>query len=163
MELYIAHFSELKVINTSKKGARIKGAPFMPLSDVLDEYLLEKQVVSYNWWQTKSHYSQQEISTKRNKMEQEYAHFMDLKKDVIQALREIMSDVQKQHDGRMERLFRRLDNKFKRMRRNDFYAVFIAPIMRVQAEVLAQKVSKVRFESDLLKKGTRSAGLLGCI
>jgi hypothetical protein len=153
LEQYIALFSELKVINTSQRGARIKGAPFMPLADVMDEYLVEKQIVSTDWWKVEPHYCDKVIIARRNKMEQEYAHFLDLKGDIENCLKKIKSDLQKQNVDRMERLFRRLDKSFKRMMRNDFYAVFIRPILRVQAEMLARNASQVRFEPDLIRKG----------
>ncbi len=56
LEAYIKATSNVNVYNTTKKGAKITGAPFIPLQEVIDKHFVHDQQVNHRWYETDPRY-----------------------------------------------------------------------------------------------------------
>lgn len=154
MENYIRIFSGLTVINTSRDGAQIEGATFEFLDQVIEKYLIQTNVVCEDWWVGQPNYSMDNLLERTKEIDAEYMKFETLKADIYQVLQYMQKDVQGNKVDRLERFFKRLEKTFKRLKRNQFYSILLKPILRSQLMLLSRNVSELRFEADLLSKGT---------
>lgn len=158
LEQYIKLYAHQKVINTTQGGAKIHGAPFMPLSDVIKTYLQEK-VVEENWYKPELDQDKDESNERLNvalaqakKMERKIKEFRNLYEQMFQLMEEMQQAVRKKNLTKLDKLYGQFDRVVRRIDRNDFYVVYVQPIFRVEHELLAKKIENIRLESDPSRK-----------
>ncbi len=158
MEQYIQAYSNTKganIINTSKGGAKIAGTSFIELKKVVKDQLNIKEVVDSDWFKLEkaNSYDLQHVSKKLLQLEAQLNELVIVINNIYQILRKLHELVMKQKESfKLEKGFKKLDKAFKQMKNNDFYKVLLAPMNRVQYELLGKNISSVRFEKDLVKK-----------
>ncbi|WP_060205272.1 motility associated factor glycosyltransferase family protein [Sporosarcina koreensis] len=151
LEMYIANSSGVNVTNTTKGGAAIQGAHFIPLEQLINE--LTSRSVQNDWFKGKNDYEKSftinqlvDINKAIEKAEHQINHVLitlkDIKKDLV--LRKTME---------IEKKYTKLDKQVEQMTTNVFYSSFIDPMIRVQKERLSEKIQAVRFVSEPIKKG----------
>jgi len=154
LESYIelALKKKVRVINTTKGGAKIKGTEFKDLSEIIKKELGQK-AVEPSWSEIKGGvYAEDYLQKKMQAMEKEMLAY----ESFFYQLEEILVKVEKTNSKgsreQLEKMFSRLDKTFKKLSKNDFYRVFLLPMNRVPFELLKQNVSAVRFEENLEQK-----------
>ncbi|MFC4322497.1 motility associated factor glycosyltransferase family protein [Litchfieldia salsa] len=153
LELYIDMNNDIKVINTTKGGAHIEGTLFMPLSNVIQEELTDP-VVDSEWHRVKNGYDLQFVYKRYCKIETSKMKFEQLFKTVVEQLKEIDKSVKTKQLKKLETKFVKFDGLFQKMKKNEFYQGFIEPMNRVHNERLSDNSKDIRYETDLIKKGT---------
>ncbi|WP_050179832.1 6-hydroxymethylpterin diphosphokinase MptE-like protein [Domibacillus robiginosus] len=152
LEAYIKLFSNLEVINTTNGGARIEGTTFMPMSQVIQEKLRDRQVVG-NWYKGTNQYDYHFVQRQMNKMNiQQKACEISIEQ-AFNELKEIDKLVKLKRTTQLERSFIRFDRCFSELRENLFFKSFIEPMVRIHHKLLSEKSQEVRFEKDLKVKG----------
>lgn len=162
MELHIKTLNNYEIINTTKGGAKIAGAHFIPLDKVLEERLT-KSVVNEKWFTSEkgSNYSKTVIIDKKEKMEDSYHEFIKVLEKAINLISDIDNEVKKKNKNSINKLFLRHDEVIKEIQNNLFYKVFISPMNRVRYEVLNKSVEKIRNEMDPVERGKRVTKAFG--
>lgn len=149
MEMYIEAFSGLTVVNTTKGGAAIKGAPFMRLDEVVKE--LKEKVVKANWHEASTSIDNA-VDLQVLKMKKASREFFLKVDNTFKVIEEMQGNYEKKNRKKLSKLFDKFDKEFKKVTLNDFYITFVRPLTRVQFEILQKKIDKIRFEQDELQK-----------
>lgn len=152
LELYIQKYHNKKVINTSKGGAKIEGTVFIPLEEVMVTHLTKEQVVEKDWFTTHCSYDSNLIKQQQSKIDKELEEI----KQIFDRFNKILGDldyfITLKDEFKINKQLQKYDKELKRMRRNQFYQVFLKPISRVQFELLNKRIIAVKFQSDLIIK-----------
>lgn len=150
MEAYIASFANVSVINTTKGGAKIEGAPFIPMEQVMENYL-QRRVVEEKWYHSEKEISKdvkKSILLQCDGIEKKYEEFIQDIKEISRILHQIEKALKYNNFIHLDRMYPRLDKAFKKIYRNLFYTVFIHPMNRVQNDLLGNEARSIRLESD---------------
>lgn len=155
MEHYIRNNVAVKVINTTRDGARIEGAPFKPLAETICK-LNSSGVVVPNWHAhpSKGESDNRLLLERKALMLNQFDQVKQLFSELDKSLHTIQVDHAASH-------FHRFDQLFKTLQRNLFFRSFLQPMNRVGYEVLYSKIVMVKTEVDLRKKSELVFALFG--
>ncbi|MEK4711626.1 6-hydroxymethylpterin diphosphokinase MptE-like protein [Sporosarcina sp. FSL K6-5500] len=150
IEFHLEMNSQIQVINTTKGGAAIKGAPFEPIEQVIKERLKSAKV-NENWF-----VSEQKDPTD-NTVKQVLK--LELSIDKMYALFDACRTILQRLDGlkrtdkaqKINKLFIDFDKQFDRLIKNDFYSCFIASILQREFEQLNKTIRKSYVEEQVKK------------
>lgn len=151
IELYIEQSPHLKIINTTKKGAAIKGAPFNTLEAVTEGILTEK-VVDKEWNEQDEVLISETTRKQVRKMEGAIGQMYDLFYQLEPLLEKVQTLKESQNVKQISRTFTSFDRAFNRFIQNDMYRCFIAPILKIELEQLKKHVALTNQEEDLAKR-----------
>lgn len=152
MESYVAIMDEGRVINTTKGGAKIAGADFRELQDIIDKDLKEK-VFDENWLEgNKTNYDKEIIIQRTEEMEKSVA----ILQRHIQEYRDILVNMFKLlKDGnfkQLEFMYDKLNTVIDNLESNQFFVCFIVPMNRVNYKFLTDAVKRYKTETNIYKK-----------
>src|SRR5690606_15822762 len=120
MESYLRTIKNLRVINTTKYGAKINGTEYMPLEDVIKEFFKDK-IVEPAWdVNEKPKYDMQAIKQNANKMEKQRIEFLEAVDQIVKVLQKMETLVNYKETRQLLKTFPRLDRTIKQMLNNDF-------------------------------------------
>ncbi|ALA70065.1 hypothetical protein GT50_07495 [Geobacillus stearothermophilus 10] len=154
MEHYIQRYSQIEVINTTKGGADIVGAPFIPLETVISTRLTEK-FVEENWHVSRQSDTAQAVEPKIENMNRAMVDFIKGYQDISALLDELAQAAQRRKEGKLLKLFARFDEQFRRWTNNDFFDIYVRPIVRVDTELLQKEAHTIREEKDPIAKADK--------
>lgn len=153
MENYISTYNKIKIINTTKGGAKIAGTEFMELEQVIGTYC-KVQMIEENWYhKASSSYDLNYTLTQIDRMEmqtKELTELINKLSDNLDAIR--LHSNKNGSTSKLDKLFATFDKLTKKLRRNDFYNIYLFPMNRVQINIFENEVLKIRFENDPLVK-----------
>lgn len=141
IEYYLESYPHIKVINSTKGGADIKGAPFEPIEQLIKERLTTK-IVDEQWFideptsLTKQAYHQ--VSVMERAIDNMY-EVLDACRTILQRLDSLKRTNKVQQ---INKLFTDFDKQFDRLIANDFYTCFIASILQSELEQLYKTIHK---------------------
>ncbi|MEL7564380.1 MAG: 6-hydroxymethylpterin diphosphokinase MptE-like protein [Dehalobacterium sp.] len=161
MEQYIRIFSERRVINTTKGGAKIEGADFIPLEIAMKEFLTQKAAEDWLTGAARVQYSKENMVRKAEEMEQFYKECLPLLDKVFQILSDLEREADMNNVNGITRLFPRFDKCFKKLTRNLFFQVFLFPMSRVRNDILLNAVSEIRLNTDMIEKAGKVRKFFG--
>ena len=152
MESYVAIMDEGRVINTTKGGAKIAGADFRELKDIIDKDLKEK-VFDENWLEgNKTSYDKEIISQRTEVMERSLTEAYGY----IRSFRETLTNMfTLYNDGnikQLESMYGKLDISINALEANKFFRVFLLKLTRVQYKLLVDAVKRFKTERNIYKK-----------
>ncbi|WP_158231805.1 motility associated factor glycosyltransferase family protein [Sporosarcina sp. P19] len=156
IEMYISHYRDIKVFNTTKHGAHIEGSVFVELKSMLEQNLKENVVKdiqidnskNYNLLYIKDRIIQMERNKKQLERNLQLA---------FNILRRMNSAVKSKQTNELDQMFNQLDDQINSIRINHYQSAFIEPMLRVHQERMIELTREVRYEKNLLKKGERIA------
>ncbi len=155
MEEYIETLTGIDIINATKGGADIKGTKFMPLENVIKEYLNEP-VVNKNWSEEiTSDYNRDHLKFKKKKMDMEYRKVLDLIDKYYNILNKIEKSIVNRNFKQAEKEYIQLDNILSKIEKNDFFAVFILPMNRLRYQILGNSIDRLNAEKNPSDKGNK--------
>lgn len=155
MELYIKNFSNVKVINTTKGGARIEGTEFMELKDAIKVYL-KNRVVDENWLEgNKTSYDKKYLQERAERMDRSFTMAQKLVQEYYEILNNIDKMILNGNFTGVEKLYRKLDTNFSKIERNSFFKTFILPMNRVNYKILADSIDSLNEEKNPVEKGKK--------
>jgi hypothetical protein len=149
LEMYIQNYHNKEVINTSKGGAKINGTVFTPLEEVMATHLIQEQVVEKDWFNTSCSYEIERIKQQQRKIDGELEEFKHIVDRLYKILRDMDYFIKSKDNFKINKQLQKYDKELKRMRRNQFYQVFLKPMSRVQFELLNKRIRAAKFQSDL--------------
>lgn len=155
MEHYISVMNHIKVYNATRGGARIEGAEYRPLINLLEEELREK-VVRDNWYQSdKTNYDLGSINEKVRIMQREYKKAIKVLDEMVEQFRVMKKLIDSKSKGKLEKQFPVFDKLFIKLQNNSFYSVFMQPMLRLQQQVLHRFVPEIRNSNDTFEKAQK--------
>lgn len=152
MESYVAIMDEGRVINTTKGGAKIAGADFRELKDIIDKDLKEK-VFDENWLEgNKTNYDKEIIIQRTEEMEKSVAilqrHIQEYK-DILVNMFKLLKDG---NFKQLEFMYDKLNTVIDNLESNQFFVCFIVPMNRVNYKFLTDAVKRYKTETNIYKK-----------
>lgn len=151
IEVYLESMSHIKVINTTKGGADIKGAPFMPIEEVINHHLVER-AVDPKWNEIKENQIPRSVLTKIKKMERSIEKFAETFQKCHQHLIELDRLKKTSQREKIHRLFDQYDKALDRLLANEFYQIFVQSIVSNDLEQLNKTIKNNYEEQDQIKK-----------
>lgn len=155
LEMLIAIFQNIEVLNATKGGAHIEGTKFMPLSEIIDNKLKTKDMVREKWFEAQVTYDFVYVKNQLGKMDNYRINCSKTIYDAFNVLKDIDSLIKKNRLNRLDQMFIKFDKMMKNLKKNPFFQAFIEPMVRVQYQLLIEKNQLVRFESNIEKKGNQ--------
>lgn len=153
MEDYIEKL-KLNVINTTKGGANIAGSEFMTLEEVIDKKISKpildgeefKNIVQTNI------YNHDYIKNQLIKITRAYQEYQSILAMMKQNLIKINELVTNKNAKQSKVMYNQLDRLILSLEKNDFAKVIALPMNRVEHELLAINVQRIKKEKNELKK-----------
>ncbi|ATW25684.1 motility associated factor glycosyltransferase family protein [Candidatus Formimonas warabiya] len=152
MEQYLYIFSPCRVINTTKGGAKIDGADFVPLEAVMKDCLTKRVVTNWLTGQESAQYSTKHKLEQAKIMDESYQECLQLLDKVNQILLDLEKQAAKNYSNRISHLFPKLDKGFKQLANNIFFLFFLLPMNRVRHDLLVNNISEMRLEKNIIEK-----------
>lgn len=153
MEHYIKEFSDINVINTTKKGAKIEGTKFVELGKIIEKDLKER-ILEENWLEgNKTNYNRENLSIQNKKMNREYKKALKLIDEYYKMLKRIEKLINNRNFNQAEKAYIELDEILSKVENNEFFTVFILPMNRVHYELLVNRIDSFNEEKNPITKG----------
>lgn len=152
LELYISRYPEIQVINTTKGGAKIRGTVYEHLDDVIQKRLTVP-IDKIEWWNAvDAPYNLRDVQKNKQTMEKELKNLEELVHSLAKNLRDLEHYAKRRSTEKLNKLFIIFDKLTKKLRRNDFYNVFLLPMNRVQLGLFEKEIEKIKFIADPVAK-----------
>ncbi|MBO8157631.1 MAG: motility associated factor glycosyltransferase family protein [Bacillaceae bacterium] len=152
LEQYIKMNPEVSVINTTKEGADIQGAPFQEIEKVIIEKLRNKVVDQNCLTIEQNHYSSSGLNHKLDQLYKELDIFMEILKKLENVLKKIAKSLENVKYVELNKYFNQIDECFKLFDQNKFYKLIIAPYNRVFLQYLTKESQIIKNEKNPVKK-----------
>ncbi|MCI1858750.1 MAG: DUF115 domain-containing protein [Sporolactobacillus sp.] len=153
LEFYIRAAKGSHVINTTKGGAAIAGAAFMPLEEVIGRFLKQK-VVDPDWYRCSNHYDRKRVIARLKNVSRTAGDLEVFLARMVKALKRL--DELCRQDASPEQIRSQIARFGKTMHKwlhNPYFNTFILPMMKVQTEHAAKVLEQVRFSGDVRLSG----------
>ncbi|ANY68382.1 hypothetical protein BBD42_19325 [Paenibacillus sp. BIHB 4019] len=146
MEYVIRLKPSQTIINTTKGGAKIDGAPFQTLSSVIDTILVPNAINKEWFAHSMTNPIQFSYLTQRQQqmLEQESQIL-----PIFATLQQTMADIQISPE---KSRFQSFDFAFKSLQDNLFFKFILHPLTRVKYEILYSYIMNIKIETDINKK-----------
>ncbi len=163
LERVIARYPGAEFINSTKGGAKIAGATFIPLEKVITERLT-RRVVEIGWFPAETcDYDREYLFRQHAVMEEDYRSLPETITRLSKAFSALEGLGPGANHGQLQKQISRLDRELKELNRNQFYKVFIQSNRRVELELIAKGIDEVRFETDPVEKSEKITKLFKCL
>lgn len=151
IENFLQSHPDLNVINTTKGGAEIKGAPFEKIEDVINKYLTEK-VVAKEWFEN-SDKNITNITIKQVRiLERELEKMYGLYDSCMRILGKLNDLKTSSNLQQINKLVKDFYKNFNQILKNRFYISFILPIIKNDFEQVNNIIRTTKEELNLVKK-----------
>jgi hypothetical protein len=149
MEEVLSNIPTLKVINATKGGAKVKGAPFASLESIIQQYFVEPNMVDPNWISHDRNPSLMKERIRRfrlliNKLK-EFEKIMAEIPGMIQLLEKALKVRTKEV---ITSRLNKFDQQWQKLQKNDYYLAVIAPMNIAQIELLAARVKDLGYRQN---------------
>ncbi|PXW93018.1 hypothetical protein DES38_10198 [Streptohalobacillus salinus] len=133
-------------INTTKGGAKIKGIEFKTIEDVIEDDL-KKGINKDNWWEGNNKYGVLNYHNKLNKLHDAIDDFKIELNNIINLNVKISNT---DDNSALECYFKEIDAVRSKLEKNAFYSFFIVKTIKVQHELMIEKLLKLSKEPNIL-------------
>lgn len=151
MERYIKQTSQIPVVNTSRGGAAIAGTTYIPLSQLMEEELIER-VVTEGWYEKETAISLSAQSTKKMiALQKDTAAFIKQNDAIFEHFSDIERSIDRLNENQIQKRLEKIDELMRKLTNNTMYDIIIRPITRNYFEKLQTEVEVLR-KLDLAKE-----------
>jgi hypothetical protein len=153
LEFYIKNY-DLLVVNATKGGAQIEGAEFIPLEELI-HYSLKpgsfegNEFSNIRWSEL---YDKEYIQEQLLKITKAFEVYQGLLALMKQQLIKIDELVMNKNTKQATLMYQKFDQSILELESNDFAKIFALPMNRVEHELLARNVQRIKKEKNELKK-----------
>jgi len=152
MENYIKLFENTQVINTTKYGAKIKGTIFKELDKVIEEDL-QKDDIDVNFYDFKNtKLDIQYLKNKQDTMNKHYKQLNNILKAIENNLSKMITIVRNNNFKQLEHSYNVLDELYSNLSKNDFFNVFIYPMIRTNWQYFCDKINEASVQTNQLTR-----------
>lgn len=151
MEVVLKNINDKTVINTTKNGAAIQYAEYIPLNEVMRSFKLN--TVNKDWSISgKSNYDLNFVKQKWNILIEENEKLLEYIRSIKSYVNKIDKTVNKRELNKLNRLFIKLDQEVEKLLSMNYYKTFISSMVRFEYEIVSNELKEVRESGDLIKK-----------
>ncbi|MFC4387029.1 motility associated factor glycosyltransferase family protein [Gracilibacillus marinus] len=156
IENYLANLSDAPVIiNTTKGGADISGAPFKDIETVMKEEL-NQHIETNNLLNLQDNrYDSDYIDNKIHELKDELTELETIFNLVLKQIRKLDNFAQVKDESRLTRAFVEFDQTMEQLKKNKIFKIFIQPMSRNRWDILVKSIQEVRFNQDLIIKAKK--------
>src|SRR5690554_2040300 len=155
IECFIARYTDREYINTTKGGAKINGTEYIPLKDVIAKRL-SSRVVDPKWYLGDfTGYDLDYAAKKQHIIKEEMREFADVVRRADRLFQTMEKLITAGNQPELEKMFVKFDKELKKINRNQFYAIFMKPMKRVELELIAKKIDDIKYERNAVVKGDK--------
>lgn len=153
MEAYIKIFNKkIEIINTTKYGAAIEGTTFKNLDEIIEEDL-KKDDIDVNFYQQKNtDYDIEYLKSKQESMNKNYKEYNNIIKDIENTLYKMTTIVRNNNFKQLEHSYNSLNTLYNKLTENDFFTVFVYPVVRVSWQYFSDKIKDISPRTSQLKR-----------
>lgn len=152
MESYIKFFKNTQVINTTKYGAKIEGTTFKELDKVIEEDL-QKDNIDLDFYKLKNtKLDIQYLKNKQDTMNRHYKQLNNIIKTIESNLNKMITITRNNNFKQLERSYSILDNLYNNLSENDFFNVFIYPMIRTNWQYFHDKINEANTQTNQLAR-----------
>jgi hypothetical protein len=155
MESYIKQLNNLTVINTTKGGAAIDGAPFVELDKVMKDYLknrvVEKDFLD-NW---NMHYDPQKLKEKVDNMNVFKEEANDIMKEYYSLLDKMETLLKNNNLKELQNMYNLLNSTIDKIEENPYFNTFILQMNRLYHQLLSEEINILAEEKNARKKNEK--------
>mgnify|MGYP000527661530 CR=1 FL=1 len=152
MEMYLQHRPEMRVINTTRGGAKIAGTEYKYLEDVMEDSLKEP-IVQEDWYKTSvTQYDIEFISKQHKKLVQAYKEFKETVDTVVKSIRRLETAASLHDYKVVYKIFAKFELLNLKLYQNCYYDVIIQPMVRVPYALLQQILPIITREQSPVEK-----------
>lgn len=153
MEAYIKIFNKkIEIINTTKYGAAIEGTTFKNLDEIIEEDL-KKDDIDVNFYQQKNtDYNIEYLKSKQESMNKNYKEYNSIIKDIENTLYKMTTIVRNNNFKQLEHSYSSLNILYNKLTENDFFTVFVYPVVRVSWQYFSDKIKDISPRTSQLKR-----------
>jgi hypothetical protein len=151
IDLALNYDKEIHFVNTTKGGAQIKNAEYIPLKQLIEGGYFNKVDVD-TLFPTKSNYS---LTSIRSNLERVKRAEEQLEKEVdatFEQLKKIQKAMDLKRVSQIDSLFVQYDQTFAKVEKNIYYRAFVKSILRVQFDQVAEQIENIKYENNVMKK-----------
>ncbi|WP_261303480.1 motility associated factor glycosyltransferase family protein [Paenibacillus andongensis] len=163
MEQYITTMnSKIMIYNTTTNGAKIKGAEFIALEDVINRFLHER-IVESNWFEIEdeSDYDFTYIIEKMKILEKDFEDLDKLVIDIVRAVKKLETVALLRHNAQVQKLIEKFNRYNQRLYDNQYYKVCLQPMVRLEYAMLQKDLGKIQKETDVFEKANLIINIFG--
>ncbi|TFZ41050.1 DUF115 domain-containing protein [Soehngenia longivitae] len=155
MESYINQLKDLKVINTTKGGAAIEGAPFIELEKVMKEYL-NKKVVKEDFLDSwNKHYDKKRLKEKTDEMSVYKEEALVLIREYYNLLDKMENLLKNNNLKELQNMYNLLNSTIDKIEENPFFNTFILQMNRLYHQLLSEEIKILSEEKNVRKKNDK--------
>lgn len=149
IEYHIQRMPDVKVINTTRGGADIKGTVYHTLDELMASGILPDSLVDPEWYKIPpTVYDRDNLLKKFDRLEKDYQQLSGQLEQVNRNLEEIRIFKEDRNYEQVNLCWPKLDRAFDKVKKNSFYKQIIQPMNRVTYNLYFEKLPTVRFEPD---------------
>jgi YrbI family 3-deoxy-D-manno-octulosonate 8-phosphate phosphatase len=149
IEMYLGRYRNTTVINTTKGGARIEGAPFRSLDEVIEEYLTNEQAAPEFWPQQQDcAYDLKHLMRQHSFMNEARQRMPRLLEQCLLNLDQIGKLAHCQDAVRIGQGYDQFNASMDALRDNPFMDTLVLPMNRVEFEFLILKAAEISRERN---------------
>jgi hypothetical protein len=161
MEHCLSLWPQLNVINATKGGAKIKGAEYKPLEEIIEDGLKEKVVLPDWHLQINRSYNFASVKGQADKLHDQYVQFPKVFESMEKDIRKLNLLVNYNESAQIRRMFPKLDNHMKDFLRNGYFDTVIRPMLRTQFDLLDKELLDIRRMTDPVEKAKKVVTIFG--
>jgi YrbI family 3-deoxy-D-manno-octulosonate 8-phosphate phosphatase len=152
IETCLNSFKDFNVINSTQNGAHIEGTRFQSLDELIKDHLLDR-VVEHNWLEyDKCSYDLDYLMGQRRIMSESYESIRSLLEACQRDLDIIIELAESKDPIKINQSYDNFNLNMDKLRKNDFFNTFIAPMTRVELESLILTVPAISAENETVLK-----------
>lgn len=157
MKNQIEHYIEsykINAINTTVGGAKIKGAKFLPLCEVIKELEESKEITGEIFKSIKSDhlYDTSYIKTQLKKFNDQFETYNELLQKLNKHLEKLGALVNNRNYMQANVMHKKLDGLLEKLESNDYFRIIAQPLNQTEYEILEKNVQISKEEKDEINK-----------
>ncbi|MGG1552420.1 motility associated factor glycosyltransferase family protein [Paenibacillus ferrarius] len=161
IEEVIRNQLNVEVINTTVGGAAIKGTKFVRLDTVMKKSLT-KEIVNDTWFEVANGgYDRVFAFNKFKAMEREYDRLGLFLNNIVKIMKKIENAVNSRDIKRINKLFVEFDKAFSEILKNEYYKVYVQPMIRSHFNIFNRSINKLKEIIDPIEKGRNVVDIFG--
>ena len=161
MEDYLRYFNITNVINCTGRGARIEGAAYKPLKEMLDEKISIPGIVEDWMTEQDDSYDFSYIVNQNSVLLSEHDRLFKENDNIVKLINELNSLSADGSDNEISVALSGFDKELNQIFKNKFFDVFLRPMNRVQLDIINRNMDDIRTERNLKAKAQKVVECFG--
>lgn len=162
LEEWIKLCGNREIINATQGGARITGASFYPLAEVIRTRLTRPGVVVPDWaFRSDWPYDHSRLAAQQRRMEAERLEFEKIFRGIKRVLTDLSDQASRRDEAACRQGLLKFNRIWKRLIKNDFYRTFLLSFRKVELEYLARQTQTLVREDSVFSQAQWMAESFG--